>query len=45
MLLHPEAFPLLLHFEEMKEDVDGGGMSEEPAQNVERFDKGPAVGM
>jgi len=29
----------------MKEDVDEGGMSEEPAQNVERFNKSPAVGM
>ena len=37
---HPEAFPLLLHFEEMKEDVDGGDLFEVPAQNVERFDEG-----
>ena len=37
-----EALPLLLHFEEMEKDLDGGGVSEEFAQNAESLDEGPA---
>ena len=36
-------FPLLLHLKEMEKDLDGGGVSEEPAQNVKSLDEGPAV--
>ena len=42
---YPEAFPLLLHFEEMQENIHGGKDAQVPAENLETPYKRPAVGV
>jgi len=40
-----EAFPLLLHFEEMQENIHGGKDAQVPAENLETPHKCLAVGV
>ena len=42
---YPEAFPLLLHFEEMQENIHGGKDAQVPAENLKTPYKCPAVGV
>ena len=42
---HPETLALLLHLEEVKKDVHGGGDAQVPAENLETPYERPAVGV
>jgi len=42
---YPKAFPLLLHFKELKEDIHRGQNAQIPAQNLESPDECPSIGV
>ena len=42
---YPEVVPLPLHLKEVKKEVNRGSTTQKPEEDVEGFDKGPAVGV